>query len=99
MTNLEILKGMRQILNKSESWHKGWYSANEKGQHCDFSSACRFCLVGAYMKASDRHWVDPEISELFDKKIGPMPAWNDAKERTHADVIQLLDEMIAEQNA
>lgn len=99
MTNLEILKAMRQLLDKPESWHQGWYSADEKGKQCYLASACKFCLVGAYMKVSNRYWVDLEFSKLFDKKIGSIPAWNDAKERTHTDVIRLLDEMIAEQNA
>lgn len=99
MTNLDILKGMRQLLDKPESWRKGWYWADKEGAPCLMEHACSFCIAGAIMKACNRPFCIPEVTELIYNKVGNIAAWNDAKGRTHADVIRLLDEMIAEQNA
>ena len=74
------------------------------------SSACQYCATGAIVSSSDAQYVLSEAAyELLGIAIGVPPidnygvpiyapnisCWNDAKERTHAEVVAAFEKAIA----
>jgi hypothetical protein len=103
-----ILVRMRERLAAPERWTKG-ESARTALQYSvdvhDPRATC-WCLMGAYCREVHPASVIPytAFSRLFRRLMPNVPDvldyglsdWNDAPERTHADVLELLDRMIAE---
>ena len=90
---LEILKKARETLSEPDSWGKGvvWDRSNK-------NSYCAAQAIGEslspdfvlYHKACQVFAVSIPLTE-FDA----IPDWNDAPERTHAEVLAAFDRAIA----
>lgn len=79
----EVLREARSLVDTPEKWCKGTYGDGE-GRHC-ISGTLRD--VGA-----------EEAYTFLQRTIhtaGPLSSWNDAPERTHADVLAAFDKAIA----
>lgn len=99
--DLPVLQKMREILTSPAAWHKGAY----------FAGQC-YCLHGACIralwelrgnapedfgiKAVKNYYHDELNKTLFPDNYRDAAAWNDRPERTHAEVLALLDTRIAE---
>ena len=84
MTTLEILKAARELLAVPERWTKGVSAKDKAGFFIDRKSeaAHSFCIVGAIGRSN----IDYDSFDLA--------YWNDAPERTHAEVLARFDEAI-----
>jgi hypothetical protein len=102
-TPLEVLRGARELLAYPERWIKGEDAADVIGQPLengyDEGAVC-WCLAGALEKVSGRTQdcgVEPAYQAVDDLIVDAtnVREWNDAPERTHAEVLALLDRAIA----
>ena len=100
MTTLEILKSARELLSVPERWTKGVSAKDKAGFFIDRKSeaAHSFCVVGAIGRSNiDYDSFDLACDHL--RSVQPMVSslanWNDAPERTHAEVLARFDEAIA----
>lgn len=98
MTTLETLKAMRELLSAPERWTKGECARDASGNRVDISSpdATCFCLIGAAGLVGEFK----SVMDLLDRLVAPGPAscWQDAPERTHAEVLALLDRAIEQES-
>ncbi len=100
MTNLEILKGAKALIDTSEKWTKGTNARNAAGNPVDAEDSgatCR-CALGA-IKATTR----TDYFEVLDLLVELVPtaqrssgSWtltlfNDHKNTTHKMVMDLFD--------
>jgi len=102
VTTLEILRGMRELLAEESRWTREYYGRYRDGEGCTNGyddGACCWCLMGAAEKVSGER--DPgRIERVFIKVLGGRTSgdiftWNDAPERTHAEILAALDRAIA----
>jgi hypothetical protein len=101
MTELEIIKAARALIDTPEKWTKRVGARDSDGAETDVlaSSAVCFCVVGACRKATGPNILYVRgLGTLRSciKGSGTVHEWNDAPERTHADVMELFDRAIAE---
>lgn len=104
MNDVEFLKSVRKVLQVETNWTKHTCARNRQAEpvNPNAKSAVAFCLVGASMKVDD-HRGHCRIADL----LGPfMPKerncfhrmrldqWNDKKNRTHDEVIKLINQGI-----
>lgn len=97
MRPVEVLRAARELLSEPERWTKGLFCRVVDGWHC-----C--CVMGAFVAV-----CPTDIAfhcSLFRRAAGvpdemPLSEWNDAPERTHAEVLAAFDKAIelAEQEA
>lgn len=104
---LDDLKAVRELLSVPERWTKGEHARTNTGCPVPINSrrAKCWCLEGATARAvkSDERFnntwgclLDMFRQDHPDAKIiGGIIEWNDADDRTHADVLALLDKAIA----
>ena len=123
--NLDILKDVRQMLDKPEAWIKYHFCAHRTldGTIIDISiehdkRANCFCLTGAIMIVIDKYsrkenpslencwkWIKAKKDFIrhITNYLGVLPdelgKWNDDQDRTHADILDLLDSLINEAEA
>lgn len=98
-TNLTLLsnfKKIRKLLANKKRWTKGCCARDKQGNQVRINSpdAASYCLIGAICKVV---LLDEQITLLnFSKeKLGrSITGWNDAKHRTHKQVIAFLDKII-----
>lgn len=106
MNTLETLKAMDALLDSPERWTVGKLARDVDGQTVKPNSAhaCQWCLSGAAMNvlradqaASWSDLVFEEVCGLLSRIAGtyPIPEWNDAPNRTFAEVKDLLARAIA----
>lgn len=94
---LEAARSMREMLSEPEMWVKGRYAETLHG------GRVAHCLGGAVLAVT--HQNTDHLREAINRdlaaKVGTpiIPLWNDAPERTHSDVIQVLDELVQEYEA
>jgi len=101
-TPLDILREMRALLAAPERWTQGWFAHDSAGITCGSLShgAAAWCLVGAMVKVTGANSdAENRVEALLRPHINnlPLDLWNDYSGRTHADVLNLLDECIREQ--
>ena len=71
---------------------KGYYAKNLRGDETSRASpeACSWCAIGAILAAEDEFHFGLDAYDLamdaLDEDVGFIPAWNDARERTPAEV-------------
>lgn len=95
-----------ELLSSKEKWARGAYAYTAEGAVCNpkNTDAYAFCLVGALEKCYDVHDGGPMygmgrstaylgILEKLKNKVGNIPNWNDARERTYEEVIAVLKEL------
>lgn len=97
MTTLEILKAARELLAVPERWTTGVLARAHNGDEVTPSSykAASWCMSGACLKScmgNDSQFLYVIDALDLDTCI---PIWNDAPERTHAEVLARFDEAIA----
>ena len=93
MTTIEILKNARELLSDPAHWMKQGSNAlhvEDATSFCTWHAICRVATVGAAYKA--RHSILSALGFVFFSQLFD---WNDAPERTHAEVLQRFDEAIA----
>lgn len=105
-----VLYGAARILEPEGAWCQGWYAKDANGMDvrameddCDALSprACQFCAVGAIRRAAGdaEEAVDPAVDVLVrvvkDDMNASVTLWNDAPERTQAEVVAKLREAAA----
>ena len=98
LTKLQVLVGMRHLLTKPESWVKGFDALSKEDNSVapESKEATKFCLVGAKLHVTGGKNVGYLTQDLF-PDLGCVAVWNDDACRTHAEVLQKLDEAIARQ--
>jgi hypothetical protein len=95
-----ILVAARALIEHPEAWTKGEYARDKKGNRVSPSSrkAACWCARGAILRAAagnipagfrahDRLWAVIR---------GSITRWNDAPERTHAEVLAAFDRAISD---
>jgi len=104
MTTLEILKAARELLAVPERWTTGVLARAQSGYEVTPSSAkaVSWCMSGACLKIGGD---ESTFSATFCSVIDALdldtciPIWNDAPERTHAEVLARFDTAIAKLEA
>ena len=95
MTDLEALRAMRELLAVRSRWTKGAAARDKYGHRVSFRSprAARHCLMGAVFQIGGNILLLDSVLPRGDSMI----AFNDT--HTHAEVLALLDEAIALEEA
>jgi hypothetical protein len=102
-----LLKRTRQLLNHPDNWTKNTF-ARDKDQRACFvlaSQACSWCLYGALRRCNYDDYSTPaekaeqdvvfhRAANLLNEEVGDYMEFNDAKEITHENILQLLDTVI-----
>ena len=83
-------------------WCQGWFARDADGYEVAAVSpqACRFCALGAIRHATNVFVEGDNCIRLVlraggNEALGDLFTWNDAPERTQADVLALYDRAIA----
>ena len=104
MTTIEILKKARELISDEKHWTKGVYARTVHSTPCApiAEQAFCWCSVGAIAKIEGLPCttLGVQFSEQGSSAARLLatdhaPSWNDAPERTHAEVLQRFDEAIA----
>ncbi len=102
MTELEVLESAKHTLSERSRWTRGM-NAREKDGFAEAplsSNAVCFCLNGAIIRACDGVSVQYyKAMEYLRKAIGSedmdcVVLFNDASQRTHEEVLAVLDKAI-----
>lgn len=100
MNTREILIGARERI--ARGWAQGNFAYNAEGDRVGSSDpeACKWCVVGAIYATTDRPFLrqDAMSAVAVHSKTGALPIWNDAPERTQADVLAAFDRAIEAQS-
>lgn len=99
MTDLELLRGIRELIAQREHWNRGSYGLDAQGRDVDLSNATCFCLSGAGAKVLGLDGPDSCFEDRLSLALDVPEVihWNDT--HTHAEVLALLDRRIAELEA
>lgn len=94
----EVIRKVRdEVLTSEERWTKDENARDAAGNKVyprDQEAVC-WCLNGAFIAIRASTWL---ALDVFDPLTGgDFLAWNDAPERTFADVRQLLDRALVEE--
>ena len=96
-TAKEVLLTAADIVEKG--WTQGVFATNAfgKGVPVESPEACSFCVLGALDKAAETGigemaWREAEKALFRTVRSPSLPAWNDAPERTQAEVVAALRE-------
>lgn len=100
ITELQVLKGARELLSDESKWAKGFFAFDKDGERCGACSpeACKFCLIGAMRKVAGRDTSVTVncLTEIYNYLGHNLAAdWNDDADRKHSEVIDLLNKTIA----
>ena len=102
MMELEILKKSRELLAKPENWIQKCLWGDGKGNSVYSEEAVCFCLDGAIDKVCRSinetcldEYEMKVVNFLGFKHLRELYDWNDVPERTHQEVLNLLDQTIA----
>lgn len=100
----EILTGARELIATPESWTKGVFARDASGAKVASSNlqAVCWCLKGALSVAATACCMGDEFEPLMDAEVllekllggRPVALWQDETQRTHEEVIALLDRAI-----
>jgi hypothetical protein len=61
------------------------------------NGAGQVCILGALRSVDLKSGESHVVQNILNKKIGSIPDWNDLPERTEEQVLNLLEELAAEQ--
>jgi hypothetical protein len=92
---LEGLLRMRELLATPDRWTQGVLAKDANGApvSCDSDRASCWCFVGASFGAKIAPLEVAYLAEAM-SPYAHWATWNDAPERTHADVLDLIDRAI-----
>lgn len=93
LSAIDLVTAMETLLATPDKWTQRHLARTSKGNPIgpqEDNAAC-WCLMGAaYKTASDREqWSVVRTAMWHHMKVG-IDLWNDASNRTHAEVLQLL---------
>lgn len=108
-TTLEILRAARELIATPERWTKGWYARDTEGRGVflhDLAAglgrpSC-YCLDGAFIAVSKDSLATSRMglaAALGFHWLEDMYIWQDAEDRTHAEVLARLDAAIQAEEA
>jgi hypothetical protein len=91
----DVLRAAKALIDSPEKWWKPGRDGNH-GQHCALVAICRAGGLAAELGAIDAfaRVVESPTGVSYGFRI---PAWNNARDRTHADVMAAFDRAIAAQ--
>jgi hypothetical protein len=98
----EVLVAARKLIEKPENWCQHGYALadDDDGTSPLNKRAVKWCMAGACYRAAGRpvHFSDPDAIKLLERITSAnwIPDWNDAPDRTHAEVLAAFDKAIAE---
>lgn len=101
MMVLEILERARELIATPERWMQMVGARKANGEHANWgaSDAVCHCLYASLCVVSGDVFDDETEQAIVDafglEDIGAVIRWNDAPERTHVEVLALLDTTIA----
>lgn len=90
----DLLAPVRELLSEPERWCKQYMALTDDGALVGSVErrAARWCLMGAVRKAYELESEGLILDELRRRLDVPsVSAWNDAADRTHADIMALLE--------
>jgi hypothetical protein len=98
------LERIRARIATPEKWTKGWHARDRL--HCavlyESPNAVSFCLDGALRLETPKE-IQPEVRVLLEScvpyRMNDFISWQDKPERTHADILRLIDHAIAKAEA
>lgn len=92
-----VLREARKLIERPEGWVKGRDALDRDGNsvYAYSRDACAFCAVGAIMRSCDARWGRVVSAVKSANGIDALWSWNDAPERTHAEVLAAFDRAIA----
>lgn len=95
-STLALARRVRALLAEPERWTQGCYARDASGRAVNSGdrSAQSWDIMGAMKRCGG--WTFPMLEMLNAEAGGDFVSWNDAPGRTHADVLALLDRVIAE---
>ena len=96
MTPREILIAARKLIEPPDRWTRGSLARNAEGYWVGIHSpnAVCWCMEGAVLLSSNSTNTDDVLValKLLEKASGVFPsAYNDAPDRTHAEVLAAFD--------
>jgi TolB-like protein len=88
---LFALHRVKNILGAYDRWCQGT-AYRYRGRHL----APQYCLGGAITSATDDIYLRAKVVAMFTEVIGTdsIPLWNDAAERTYADIMDVVERAI-----
>jgi hypothetical protein len=104
LTIADVLNRAADLLEKPGAWTQGWFARDAIGNKTpvDSRSATCFCVMGALQRAANATHSDDVIIAAREILIangarakgplGRIANWNDAPERTQAEVVAKLRE-------
>lgn len=103
MTTLEILRAARELIATPERWTQGAGSRDADGVARNFnepSVTCRCLYMAVSIAAGNYHQGQLDAFwALGFREQSHVVGWNDAPERTHAEVMALFDAAIQAEEA
>lgn len=111
-TTRDRLIAARELLTPNSSWIQDGFAHDENGEAVPPESpdAVCWCLSGALdlvAASGASSWIErlriasalyERVNRAIPQEYANMEDWNDAPERTHQNVLDLLDRMIGEPN-
>lgn len=88
VTNLEFIRGVKEILNSPEKWCKGAYD-NPSGAYCLIGAAKKILPCGSHLGAHYKFINAMDEADLK-KKHYSIVSFNDDPEVTYDDVMNFL---------
>ena len=104
LTTVEVLRETKTLLEQ-RGWHKGWYFPLATANGDEPSPDCPLCLLGALDVAAGGTPGDCTEASMAAQRVisgvlfarnffAGVGTWNDAQDRTLAEVYALLDKAI-----
>jgi len=92
-----VFRNVRGLLSDPLHWTKGASARFGRVLVSVYDeTANRFCMFGAFQRVCDDSFLRSQSLGMVRAEIqSPISDWNDSPNRTHADVLQLLDKLIA----
>lgn len=99
-TIAQTLREAADLIEPEGAWTQEVFARNLAGQCTGLSEfrgrAVCWCMMGATEKVSDDNLrTSLGVDDLLEELIGDVAAWNDAPERTQAEVVAKLREAAA----
>jgi hypothetical protein len=97
----EILSAAADLIEPEGKWTQGYYARDQFGSDCEPEDSCAvcWCTIGAIERASEESVSDDcEAYNAAEQAVAAalpgitIVSWNDAPERTQADVVAKLRE-------
>lgn len=94
---VDRLKKVRELLEKPERWCQKDSAVDADGNFVNARSrkAVAFCLMGAAIHVSESMHVTGALSDALPENVYGLTYYNDQPERTHADILRVVDQAIA----